>query len=53
MSDTEADKIPGEQPKEPEAKHPAKPGVKDVGHNVTTALGQGVDGRIADIADGD
>ena len=33
--------------------HPAKVGVKDEGEDVTTAAGERVDGRIADIADGD
>jgi hypothetical protein len=32
---------------------PAKVGVKDAGEIVGTAFGQKVDGRIADIADGD
>jgi len=36
-----------------EQPHPAKVGVKDEGHNVTTGGGERVDGRIADIADGD
>jgi hypothetical protein len=36
-----------------EAVHPAKPGEKDKGHNVSTAGGERVDGRIADLADGD
>ncbi|HLK26513.1 MAG TPA: hypothetical protein VKT30_17795 [Caulobacteraceae bacterium] len=46
-----------EKDKAPEAEehksHPAKPGVKDEGEEVTTGLGQRVDGQIADIADGD
>ena len=33
--------------------HPAKVGVKDLGQNVSTVAGEAVDGRIADIADGD
>jgi hypothetical protein len=33
--------------------HPAKVGVKDEGEEVTTGLGERVDGQIADIADGD
>jgi hypothetical protein len=33
--------------------HPAKVGEKDAGHKVSTAAGERVDGRIADIADGD
>lgn len=37
----------GEQP------HAARVGVKDTGHNVTTVCGEAVDGRIADLADGD
>jgi len=33
--------------------HPARVGVKDDGEDVTTGLGERVDGQIADIADGD
>jgi len=33
--------------------HQAKKGVKDAGHIVTSALGEPLDGRIADITDGD
>lgn len=47
------EKKPEDAKPEEEAAHPAKVGVKDEGHNVTTAGGQRVDGRIADIADGD
>lgn len=36
-----------------EPPHVARVGVKDVGHNVTTMCGEPVDGRIADLADGD
>ncbi|WP_369062428.1 hypothetical protein ABOZ73_09085 [Caulobacter sp. 73W] len=36
-----------------EPPHAARVGVKDVGHNVTTVCGEAVDGRIADLADGD
>lgn len=36
-----------------EAPHAARVGVKDTGHNVTTAMGEAVDGRIADLTDGD
>lgn len=39
--------VPGEHP------HVARVGVKDTGHNVTTVCGEAVDGRIADLADGD
>ena len=45
--DKVADPAPEHQP------HPAKPGVKDEGEEVTTGLGERVDGQIADIADGD
>lgn len=36
-----------------ETPHVARVGVKDTGHNVTTVCGEAVDGRIADLADGD
>lgn len=36
-----------------EPPHAARVGVKDTGHNVTTVCGEAVDGRIADLADGD
>lgn len=36
-----------------EPPHVARVGVKDVGHNVTTMCAEPVDGRIADLADGD
>ena len=48
----EQDKAADPAPEAPKT-HPAKPGVKDEGEEVTTALGQRVDGEIADIADGD
>ncbi|HXQ09737.1 MAG TPA: hypothetical protein VN805_01935 [Caulobacteraceae bacterium] len=46
----EKDKAADPAPQEP---HPAKVGHKDQGEDVTTALGERVDGEIADIADGD
>ncbi|HLI66881.1 MAG TPA: hypothetical protein VKU90_11005 [Caulobacteraceae bacterium] len=48
-----ADEKPEDAKPEDETPHPAKVGVKDTGHNVTTGGGERVDGRIADIADGD
>jgi len=48
----EKDKAADPAPEEPKS-HPAKVGVKDEGEDVTTAGGERVDGRIADIADGD
>jgi hypothetical protein len=52
MADDNKDKAP-EAAKEEHPTHPAKVGVKDAGEDVTTAAGERVDGRIADIADGD
>jgi hypothetical protein len=41
-------------PAEPAPEHPqAKRGVKDAGHIVSSAGGELIDGRIADITDGD
>ena len=51
MADNEADKTAPETPEE--EVHAAKVGAKDTGHKVSTALGERVDGRLADIADGD
>ncbi len=48
----ENEKAP-EAAKEDHHPHPAKVGVKDEGEEVTTGLGERVDGQIADIADGD
>ena len=44
-----------DQPAKPaeEAIHQAKRGVKDAGHIVSSAGGEPLDGRIADITDGD
>ena len=36
-----------------EAPHVAKVGVRDAGHNVTSAANEPINGVIADIADGD
>jgi hypothetical protein len=48
---------PTEPDKTPEAKkediHQAKRGVKDAGHIVSSAAGEPIEGRIADITDGD
>ena len=49
---------PEAKPDEPEKKpaeeiHQAKRGVKDAGHIVSSAAGEPLDGRIADITDGD
>jgi hypothetical protein len=52
MADDDKEKAP-EAAKEEHPTHPAKVGVKDEGEDVTTGLGERVDGRIADIADGD
>ncbi len=52
MSDTEADKTPEVEKKDEEV-HQAHVGHKDKGEKVSTVLGQRVDGRIADLADGD
>ena len=50
MADEKKEEAPKAEEHHP---HPAKPGVKDEGEEVTTGLGQRVDGQIADIADGD
>jgi hypothetical protein len=53
MSDPK-DEAVAEPPKpEPAQHHQAKVGVKDAGEIVTTAGGELIDGRIADITDGD
>jgi hypothetical protein len=50
-------KTPEAQPVQPEKTeeeiHQAKRGVKDAGHIVSSAAGEKLDGRIADITDGD
>ena len=50
-------KTPEAQPAAPETPaeeiHQAKRGVKDAGHIVSSAGGEPIDGRIADITDGD
>jgi hypothetical protein len=48
----EAQPAPPEKPTEEEV-HQAKRGVKDAGHIVSSAAGEKLDGRIADITDGD
>ena len=55
MSDPKSPEAVSEPPK-PEAAaehHQAKKGVKDAGEIVSTAGGELIDGRIADITDGD
>ena len=52
MASDEKDKA-ADPAKEEHHPHPAKVGVKDEGDEVTTGLGERVDGQIADIADGD
>jgi hypothetical protein len=54
MSDPKENEAVAEPPK-PEAPqhHQAKRGVKDAGEIVSTAGGELIDGRIADITDGD
>jgi hypothetical protein len=50
-------KTPEAQPEPPEKTaeeiHQAKRGVKDAGHIVSSAGGEPIEGRIADITDGD
>ncbi len=55
MSDPKSPEAVSEPPKpEPAAEyHQAKVGHKDSGEIVTSAGGELIDGRIADIADGD
>jgi hypothetical protein len=44
---------PAKTEKPAEKIHQAKRGVKDAGHIVSSAAGEPIDGRIADITDGD
>jgi hypothetical protein len=54
MSDPKTPETGAEAPKvETEEPHQAKRGVKDAGHIVKGAGGELMDGRIADITDGD
>ena len=54
MSDPNTPEAKPEEPKKPEEEvHQAKRGVKDAGHIVSSAGGEKLDGRIADITDGD
>ena len=54
MSDPNTPEAKPDQPEKPaEEPHQAKRGVKDAGHIVTSAGGEPLDGRIADITDGD
>jgi hypothetical protein len=54
MSDPKENEPAAEPPKpQPEQHHQAKRGVKDAGEIVSTAGGELIDGRIADITDGD
>jgi hypothetical protein len=53
MPDNETPK-PAAQTPEEKPKYPmAKKGQKDEGHIAGTAFGEGIDGKIADLADGD
>jgi len=55
MSDPKTPEATPDAPKKPETTehHQAKRGVKDAGEIVSTAGGELIDGRIADITDGD
>ena len=54
MSDPNTPEAKPDQPEKPaEEIQQAKRGVKDAGHIVTSAGGEKIDGRIADITDGD
>jgi hypothetical protein len=54
MSDPKENEAASEPPKpEADQHHQAKRGVKDAGQIVSTAGGELIDGRIADITDGD
>ena len=54
MSDPKTPEAQPEKPEKPaEEVHQAKRGVKDAVHIVSTAGGEPLDGRIADITDGD
>lgn len=55
MSDPKTpDAAQPDQPEKPSDEiHQAKRGVKDAGHIVSSAAGEPLDGRIADITDGD
>ena len=54
MSDPKTPEAQPEKPEKPvEEIHQAKRGVKDAGHIVSSAGGEPIDGRIADITDGD
>jgi hypothetical protein len=54
MSDPKTPEAVPEPPKPESAEHhQAKRGVKDAGEIVSTAGGELIDGRIADITDGD
>ena len=54
MSDPKTTDAQPEEPKKtPEQIQQAKRGVKDAGHIVSSAGGEPLDGRIADITDGD
>jgi hypothetical protein len=54
MPDPNTPEAQPDQPKKPaEEIHQAKRGVKDAGHIVSSAAGEPLDGRIADVTDGD
>jgi hypothetical protein len=54
MSDPKTPEAQPDPPEKPaEEIHQAKRGVKDAGHIVSSAAGEPLDGRVADITDGD
>jgi hypothetical protein len=54
MSDPNTPEAKPDQPEKPaEEIHQAKRGVKDAGHIVSSGGGEPIEGRIADITDGD
>ena len=54
MSDPKTPEATPDQPEKPaEEVHQAKRGVKDAGHIVSSGGGEPIEGRIADITDGD
>ncbi|HEY5071176.1 MAG TPA: hypothetical protein VII63_04010 [Caulobacteraceae bacterium] len=53
MPDKETDKPAAVKPEEKPKYPTAKIHQKDEGHIAGTAFGEGIDGKIADIADGD
>jgi hypothetical protein len=53
MPDKEVDKPATEKTDEKPKYPPARVHQKDEGHIAGTAFGEGIDGKIADLADGD